>query len=157
MQAPASREPRNSAQTPRRTQEGQRHDATPNRNAQGNQHERRGQARENSRENSRESQRNGRTHSETTGSAPASRAEITGDHRTRIVEHKSAFRAGRLDTVPFAVTVGTAVPRSVTLHAIPPTIVEVVPGWRSYRYVMVRDEILIIDPATMRIVAVVDA
>ncbi|MFE1600117.1 DUF1236 domain-containing protein [Methylobacterium sp. ID0610] len=55
----------------------------------------------------------------------------------------------------FALSVGTAVPRSVTLHALPPTIVSLVPAYRGLRYVLVDDEIVIIDPDTYEIVDVI--
>ncbi len=62
-----------------------------------------------------------------------------------------------LTNVNFNVSVGTVVPRSVTLHPLPAAVIEVYPDWRPYRFVLVGDDILVIDPATHRIVAVLDA
>jgi hypothetical protein len=67
------------------------------------------------------------------------------------------LRAGRVDNVNFSVSVGVAVPRSVTLHTLPPAIVEIVPAYRGYRYILVKDEIVIIDPNTYQIVAVIES
>jgi len=63
-------------------------------------------------------------------------------------------RGGRVTNVNFSVTIGTRVPRSVQLAALPAAVIEVVPAYRSYRYVVVRDDIVIIDPATYEIVYV---
>jgi len=93
---------------------------------------------------------------ETTGSAPA---QVTTEQRTRIRERRSDFARGRVERsrINFNISVGTTVPRTVTLYELPPTIVQVVPAWRSYRYILVDEEIIIIDPGTHRIIAVIDA
>ncbi|KMO33038.1 hypothetical protein VQ03_25650, partial [Methylobacterium tarhaniae] len=57
--------------------------------------------------------------------------------------------------VNFSLNVGTAVPRSVTLHALPPAILTLVPAYRGFRYVLVQDDIVIIDPDTYEIVDVI--
>jgi hypothetical protein len=53
------------------------------------------------------------------------------------------------------VSIGATVPRNITLHPLPSAIVEINPAFRSYRYVVVRDEIVIINPQTYRVVEVV--
>ena len=40
---------------------------------------------------------------------------------------------------------------------LPATVIEVYPAWRGYEFILVEDEILIIDPATLRIVAILEA
>lgn len=59
--------------------------------------------------------------------------------------------------VDFEISVGVTVPRSVQLATLPSSIVEIVPAYRGYRYVVVRDEIIIVHPRTYRIVALVPA
>jgi hypothetical protein len=39
---------------------------------------------------------------------------------------------------------------------LPPVLVEINPQWRGYRYFVYNDEIVIIEPDTLRIVAVLD-
>jgi hypothetical protein len=51
--------------------------------------------------------------------------------------------------------VGTRVPRSVHLVRVPSSIIEIEPNWRGFEYFLVGDEIIIVDPRTMEIVAVV--
>jgi uncharacterized protein DUF1236 len=62
----------------------------------------------------------------------------------------------KVDHVTFNLSVGTAVPRSVHIVAVPQTIIEIQPTWRGYEYFMVGDQIVIVDPRSMEIVAVLD-
>jgi hypothetical protein len=57
--------------------------------------------------------------------------------------------------IKFSLNVGTAVPRSFRLVAVPPTLVEIHPRWRGYLYFVVADEIIIVNPRTHEIVAIV--
>jgi hypothetical protein len=53
-----------------------------------------------------------------------------------------------------SVSVGTVINEQVTFHDLPPTIVEVVPQFRGYRYIVVRDQIVIVEPQSKKIVYV---
>jgi DNA mismatch repair ATPase MutL len=57
--------------------------------------------------------------------------------------------------VDVRVTVGATLPRTVTLVAPPPALIEIAPRYRDYRVVRVRDELVIVEPGTYRIVEVV--
>ena len=63
----------------------------------------------------------------------------------------------RVRDVNFNISVGTAVPRTVNLVALPPDIIEVYPAWRGYMFFVVRDEIIVVEPDTLRIVAILPA
>lgn len=84
-------------------------------------------------------------------------ANLTGEQRTRISKDIRQTNVKRVTNVNFNVSVGTVIPRSVSLHPLPATVVEVYPQWRGYRFVLVEDEIIIIEPGSYRIVAVIDA
>jgi hypothetical protein len=58
--------------------------------------------------------------------------------------------------VNFSVSVGATVPRHVHLATLPSDVVEIVPRYRGYKYVVVRDEIVIVDPHTYKVVTVID-
>lgn len=58
--------------------------------------------------------------------------------------------------VNFAVSVGTVVPRDIELRPVPRTIVEIVPQYRDYDFFVVRDEIVIVQPRTHKIVDVIE-
>ncbi|GJE35197.1 hypothetical protein LDDCCGHA_5415 [Methylobacterium oxalidis] len=59
--------------------------------------------------------------------------------------------------VNFSLNVGTAIPRSVTLHTLPPAILTLVPAYRGYRFILVEDDVVIIDPDTYEIIDVIPA
>jgi hypothetical protein len=60
-----------------------------------------------------------------------------------------------LTNVSFSIAVGTAIPADVQLQALPPVLVEILPEYRDYSFVVVEQEVLIIDPNSRAIVAVV--
>ena len=59
--------------------------------------------------------------------------------------------------VNFSISVGTRVPRDVSFHPLPAEIVTIYPEWRGYEFILVRDQIVVIDPSTLEIVAVLEA
>jgi len=80
------------------------------------------------------------------------------EQRTRIrgviVKERSA---PRVNSVDFSLSIGTPIPRSVRLVAVPAPLIEIEPRWRGFDYFLVGDEIVIVDPRNMEIVAVVPA
>jgi hypothetical protein len=102
---------------------------------------------------------NERGAAETRGGNTNVNVNLTTEQRTKIhsiiVSERSAPRVARAD---FDVRVGTVVPREkVKFVPLPSTIVEIQPAWRGFEYFLVGDEIVIVDPATLRIVAVIPA
>ncbi len=104
----------------------------------------------------------GRTGTQGTGQAEGGRAgsnvTFTAEQRTRIRQTVlQASNAPRVDHVDFALNVGTRVPRErVHLVTVPETLVEVHPAWRGFLYFVANDEIIVVDPHTYEIVAVVN-
>ena len=49
--------------------------------------------------------------------------------------------------------VGTRVPGGVTLYRVPDTVAVEVPEVRPYKYMVVNDEVVLVDPATSEVVA----
>ena len=109
--------------------------------------------------NERSGQTNERGTAETRGGNTNVSVNLTSEQRTKI--HSivvSEHNAPRVAHVDFDVRVGTVVPRGkVKFVTVPSTIVEIEPQWRGFEYFMVGDEIVIVDPATLRIVAVIPA
>jgi hypothetical protein len=97
----------------------------------------------------------------TTGQGAAgTRANInlTPEKRTRIHEVIVRERnAPRVSNPNFDVSVGARVPRAVRFATLPRTIVEIEPAWRGFEYFMIGDQIVIVDPRSMEIVAVFEA
>ena len=68
-------------------------------------------------------------------------------YRTIVRERVSPARP----TVEYRV--GTRVPESVQLYSVPQEIAVEVPAIRSYKYMVVNDRVVLIDPATSEVVA----
>ena len=95
--------------------------------------------------------------SQTTGQAGAG-AKLTTEQRTKITTVIHNERVAPVTNVNFSVSVGTRVPHEgITLHRLPSEVVTIYPEWRSYEYIVVRSQIIVIDPGTYEIVAILDA
>jgi hypothetical protein len=90
------------------------------------------------------------------GGAPAPAALSTEQH-VKIRETLRGEKVEHLNNVQFSITVGETVPRTVHLYRFPVSITEYAPQYRGYEYFLVGDDILVVDPSTLRIVAVIPA
>lgn len=79
---------------------------------------------------------------------------INEQQRTRISTSISHLNVQPLNNVNFSLSVGTVVPRDVRLQPLPAEVVEIVPQYRGYNFVLVKDEIVIVEPSSYKIVAV---
>lgn len=86
----------------------------------------------------------------------AARTDVKLDRQqqTKISASISHLNVRPLTNVNFSLNVGTVVPRDVQLSTLPPDVVEIVPQYRGYSFALVKDEIVIVDPATYKIVTV---
>jgi len=50
----------------------------------------------------------------------------------------------------------TRIPRTVRFAPLPLTIIEIQPAWRGYEYFLVGEEIVVVDPNTLEIVAIIE-
>jgi hypothetical protein len=91
---------------------------------------------------------------ETKSGAPAA---LSTEQHAKIRDTLQGGDAKRLANVPFSIKVGEAIPVTVHLYVLPVSIMEYAPQYRGYEYILVGDEILIVDPRTLQIVAVIDA
>ena len=83
---------------------------------------------------------------------------LSTEQKTKIHSIIIADRgAPRVAHVDFQLNVGIVVPRTVRLAPVPETIVEIQPVWRGFEYFLVGDEIVVVDPASLEIVAVLPA
>jgi Protein of unknown function (DUF1236) len=108
---------------------------------------------------SQPSQHNAQTQSERTAPDAAAQAPaaLSTEHHAQIRETIRSENVAPLTDVHFSVTIGEAVPRTVHLNRLSPRIIEYAPEYRGYAYILVGDDILIVDPRTLRIVAVIPA
>jgi Protein of unknown function (DUF1236) len=94
--------------------------------------------------------------SQTVGQAGAG-AKLSSEQRTRITTVIRNQHLAPVTNVNFSISVGTRVPRDVTFHPLPTEIVTIYPEWRGYEFILVNDQIVVVDPRTFEIVAVLDA
>ena len=87
----------------------------------------------------------------TGGRVQLSEQQRTNVHQTILKESN----VNRINQVNFSINVGTRVPRSVHLVALPASVISLVPQYRSYRYFVANDQVCIVDPNSYEIVEVI--
>jgi hypothetical protein len=92
----------------------------------------------------------------TVGQAGAN-AKLTTEQRTKITTVIRDQHVAPVTNVNFSISIGTRVPREVGFHPLPTEIVTIYPDWRGYEFFLVRDQIVVVDPRTLEIVAVLEA
>ncbi len=106
-------------------------------------------------QNQREPERNQQGARE--GERGGAKVNLTSEQRTKIrdtvFKEKDAPRVGKVD---FSLNEGTVIPRSVKIVEIPQVIVAIHPEWQRYKYFIVNEELVIVEPETLRIVAIIE-
>ena len=92
----------------------------------------------------------------TVGQAGAG-AKLSTEQRTKITTVIRDQHIAPVNNVNFSISIGTRVPREVSFHPLPAEVVTVYPEWRGYEFFLVRDQIVVVDPRTLEIVAVLEA
>ena len=81
---------------------------------------------------------------------------VTQEQKTRARTVFSSRRSGAVvANINITPRIGIAVPRTVTLVAIPEEVYVIVPEYRRYRYFIVDDQVVIVDPDTFVIIDVI--
>jgi hypothetical protein len=83
--------------------------------------------------------------------------DLSSEQRTEI---RDVIVESRVEPVEIDVnlSVGVAVPRTVTLNPLPPRIIEIVPAYSGYQYFVLADgRIIIVEPATYEVVYILAA
>jgi hypothetical protein len=117
-----------------------------------------GQMQGNNRNNNRAAQ--GTAQNGANGSVQGTGVRLSEQQRARIrqtiIGARNAPRVGRVN---FSMNVGTAIPRPeyTRIHVIPVPayLVRIEPRWRGLEYFVFRDEVVIVNPRDLRIVAIV--
>ena len=93
----------------------------------------------------------------TTGQAGAGAKQLTSEQRTTVRTSISKQGIKPVTNVNFSISVGTRVPRGVGFHPLPVEIVNIYPDYRGYEFILVGDQIIVVNPRTLEIVAVLEA
>lgn len=93
----------------------------------------------------------------TTGQGAAGgSAKLSTEQRTKITSIIKEQKVERVN-LNVSISVGTRIPANVRVHPLPQQVIVIYPEWRGYDYILVGDEIVIINPRTHEIVAVIEA
>ena len=84
-------------------------------------------------------------------------ANLSTEQRTKIRTVIKQQNVQPATNVNFTVSVGAPVPRTVHFYPVFAELVQIYPSWRGYEYFLVGDQIIVVNPRTLEIVAVLDA
>jgi hypothetical protein len=86
---------------------------------------------------------------------PSSQLQLTPTQKTAILD--AVRQDGGKATAPtnFVVSVGAPVPPQLELYVLPDRALTTVPDARSVKYTVVQNQIVLVDPTTMRVVDVI--
>jgi len=93
----------------------------------------------------------------TTGQAGAGAKQLTSEQRSTVRTSISRQGIKPVTNVNFSISVGTRVPRGVGFHPLPVEIVNIYPDYRGYEFILVGDQIVVVNPRTLEIVAGLEA
>ena len=96
----------------------------------------------------------------TTGQgAAAGSAKLSTEQRTKITTIIKQQKVQRVEPskLNISISVGARVPSTVRFYPLPVEVIAIYPEWRGYDYILVGDEILVIDRRTHQIVAILEA
>jgi hypothetical protein len=96
----------------------------------------------------------GQNSANTTGQAGAA-GKLTTEQRTQVTSVVKQQNIRAETNVNFSISVGTRVPSHVHFYPVPQEIVTIYPAWRGYKLFRARNEIIIVQPETLEIVAVI--
>lgn len=94
--------------------------------------------------------------STTAQGAAAGGAKLSTEQRTQIT---SVIKQHKVEPahLNIRVSVGTRVPSTVRFYPLPAEVYVIYPEWRGYDYILVADQILVVNPRTHEIVAILEA
>ena len=78
--------------------------------------------------------------------------QLTPDQQTTVIQDFSDVTVTPAPDVD--VTVGAAVPQTVTLQPVPEKVINVAPGYSKYKYFKTGSGIVLVDPDTMKVVTI---
>ena len=80
--------------------------------------------------------------------------DLSSDQKTRLHAIVVGGNLYSVDHVNFALSVGTRIPHTMRIYGVPQAIVDIVPQYRGFDYIVVKKDLLIIDPRTLEILYV---
>ena len=84
----------------------------------------------------------------------ATSLKLTDSQREQIRSYFAGKSASRLQKADFSVAIGAAVPQQVELQKLPAEVSSVLGGYQGDDYVLVGDQLVIVEPSARRVVAI---
>jgi hypothetical protein len=94
------------------------------------------------------------TSASSTGSVGA--VNVTSEQRTQITRAFTSVNVQPVTNVNFEVRTGTVLPANVSLHPCPRQVIDILTGIRQCEFVIVKNEIVIVEPSSRKIVTVIE-
>jgi hypothetical protein len=89
------------------------------------------------------------------GASPNQKVQLSAAQKTAIFNAVSKDKSKSASPANFQASIGGKVPSSVELHALPPDAVATAKEASSYRYTMVNNQVVLVDPTTMQVVDII--
>ena len=92
------------------------------------------------------------------GAVPAAAQQapaLNDEQRTRISQSVAKLNIAPLLRIKFAIDVGSEIPRSIKLRPLPYGAVTAAPQYRGHAFVRIEEDVVIVEPRSYKIVAVV--
>ncbi|HLH94903.1 MAG TPA: DUF1236 domain-containing protein [Xanthobacteraceae bacterium] len=81
--------------------------------------------------------------------------QVSDSQRQQVRDYLADSKAKSIDHVDFSLVIGGSVPREVSLDDLPAKIADTLNGYSGDQYLLVRDQLVIVDPSSRRIVALI--
>jgi hypothetical protein len=86
---------------------------------------------------------------------PLSQLQLTPEQRTSILNAVRRDNTKAASPVSFVASVGAPVPPSIELYLLPDSVISQVPEAKVVKYTTMQNQIVLVDPTTMRVVEVI--
>ena len=81
--------------------------------------------------------------------------KLSEAQRQQIRQYFASKPGQRMQSANFSLAIGAAVPQDVPLQKLPPEILSAMGGYQGNDYVLIGDQLVIVDPSARRVVALV--
>jgi hypothetical protein len=93
--------------------------------------------------------------SPTSLTTPSSKIQLTSSQKTAILDAVRQDGKKVTAAADFVATVGASVPPQLELYVLPDRALATVPAAKTVKYTQVHDQIVLVDPTTMRVVDII--
>jgi len=88
-------------------------------------------------------------------SSQATPLQLSAKQKTEIFQTVTKEKVKSPPPANMALSIGAQVPASIELYPLPANVVSQVPATKSYKYTVAQNQVVLVDPTTMKIVDVI--